>query len=90
MQTLGSTGGTAPEKRPGGFAVAFDAAGIVQKLSCVSEAAALPRGTVVGDRHGGLTFTDAVAAALESRSHGGWQEVETPGGETWTVIVLNR
>jgi crotonobetainyl-CoA:carnitine CoA-transferase CaiB-like acyl-CoA transferase len=89
METLGSIGGSAPAKRIG-FATAFDAAGIVQKIACVKDAAALPRGTVVGDRHGGLTFTDAVAAALESRSHGGWQEVETPAGETWTVIVLNK
>ncbi len=89
MPTLGSTGGSSSTKRLG-FAIAFDAAGIVQKVSSTKEAAALPRGAVVGDRHGGLTFTDAVAAALETRSHGGWQEIETPSGETWTVIVLNR
>jgi hypothetical protein len=73
-----------------GFAIALDATGIVQQVGTVREAAALPRGAVVGDRHGGLTFTDAVAAALETRSHGGWQEIEAPSGETWTVIVLNR
>ncbi len=89
METLGSAGGAASTKRMG-LAIAFDAAGIIQKIGSVKEAAALARGTVVGDRHGGLTFTDAVAAALESRSHGGWQEVVTPSGETWTVIVLNR
>lgn len=89
MQTPGSANGSVSTKRMG-FAVAFDAAGIVQSVSSVREAAALPRGAVVGDRHGGLTFTDAVAAALEARSHGGWQEAQTPSGETWTVIVLNR
>jgi hypothetical protein len=73
-----------------GFAVALDAGSIVQGVASVREATALPRGTVIGDRHGGLTFTDAVAAALEARSHGGWQEVETPSGDIWTVIVLNR
>jgi hypothetical protein len=90
METLGGNlSGSAPAKRLG-FAVALDMAGIVQKVGSVKESAALPRGTVVGDRHGGLTFTDAVAAALETRSHGGWQEIETPSGEVWTVIVLNR
>ncbi len=89
METLGSTSGAASAKRVG-FAIALDSAAIVQKVGSVREAATLPRGAVVGDRHGGLTFTDAVAAALESRSHGGWQEIETPSGETWTVIVLNR
>jgi len=68
----------------------LDTSVIVVKVSSVKEARALPAGSVVGDRHGGLTFTDAVAAALESRSTGGWQETPAPGGEIWTVIVLNR
>jgi crotonobetainyl-CoA:carnitine CoA-transferase CaiB-like acyl-CoA transferase len=72
------------------FALGFDTTAIIRKLASPKEARLLPVGTVVGDLHGGLTFTDAVAAALESRSYGGWQEVQTPSGETWTVIVVNR
>lgn len=77
---------------PGGsaFAVTADTSVIMQNVSCVKEARALPVGTVVGDLHGGLTFSDAVAAALEARSVGGWREVRTPSGETWTIIVLDR
>jgi hypothetical protein len=71
-------------------ATVLDISAIVAKVSNVKEARALPAGSVVGDRHGGLTFTDAVAAALESRSAGGWQETSGPEGEIWTVIVLNR
>ncbi|HUB34508.1 MAG TPA: hypothetical protein VMA31_15825 [Bryobacteraceae bacterium] len=76
------------ESRPG-FALAVDTTTIVTKIASVREARALPEGSIVGDLHGGLTFTDAIAAALESRSHGGWQEVQAPGGEIWTVIVIN-
>jgi hypothetical protein len=68
----------------------LDTSVVVVKVSSVREARELPAGSVVGDRHGGLTFTDAVAAALESRSTGGWKETPAPGGEIWTVIVLNR
>jgi len=73
-----------------GTALALDAASIVQKVCNVKEARALPRGSIVGDLHGGLTFSDSVATALEARSAGGWQELKTSLGETWTVIVLNR
>jgi len=71
-------------------ATVLDVTAIVAKIGNVREARALPAGSVVGDRHGGLTFTDAVAAALESRSTGGWHETPGPEGEIWTVIVLNR
>lgn len=71
-------------------ATVLDISAIVAKISNVKEARALPAGSVVGDRHGGLTFTDAIAAALEARSTSGWQEAPGPGGEIWTVIVLNR
>jgi hypothetical protein len=71
-------------------ATVLDVSSIVVKVSSVKEARALPAGSMVGDRHGGLTFTDAVAAALESRSIGGWQEAPSSGGEIWTVIILNR
>jgi len=67
-----------------------DTTAIVTKISNVKEARALPAGTVAGDRHGGLTFSDAIAAALESRSMSGWQEVRIAEGEVWTIIVLNR
>jgi hypothetical protein len=71
-------------------ATVLDISAVIGRVSSVKEARALPAGSVVGDRHGGLTFTDAVAAALESRSSGGWQETPAPSGEIWTVIVLNR
>jgi hypothetical protein len=73
-----------------GAALVLDAATIVRKIANVKEARALPSGAMVGDLHGGLTFTDAVAAALEERSTGGWHELQTAAGETWTVITLNR
>jgi crotonobetainyl-CoA:carnitine CoA-transferase CaiB-like acyl-CoA transferase len=70
-------------------ALEFDASSIVVKISSTTEARALPCGSIVGDLHGGLTFTDAVAAVLESRSNGGWKEV-IAGSATWTVIRLDR
>jgi hypothetical protein len=73
-----------------GAALVLDTASIIQKVANVKEARALPSGSVIGDLHGGLTFTDAVAAALESRSSGGWHELQTSAGETWTLIILNR
>ena len=64
---------------------------VITILKTAAEARALPRGSIVGDSHGGLTFCDAVANALESRSLGGWQEVEVaPGGDRWTVIFVDR
>ena len=88
MQILGPTTG-ASDNRPA-FALGIDTSVIITKLASVKEAKSLPAGSVVGDLHGGLTFTDAVAAALEARSAGGWQEIQTPAGQIWTVIVLNR
>jgi hypothetical protein len=75
---------------PRAAALSVDISCILQKVGSVTEARALPRGAVIGDRHGGLTFTDVVAAALEARSGGGWQEFRAADGETWTIIVLNR
>jgi len=72
------------------FAVQLDPSSFVTKCSSTKEARQLPRGAVVGDRNGGLTFTDEVASVLESRSHSGWLEVETSPGDRWTIIVLNR
>ena len=73
-----------------GAALVIDTASIVRKCANVKEARLLPAGSIVGDLHGGLTFTDAVAAALEARSTGGWHEHQTPTGETWTLIIINR
>jgi len=87
MQSLGPA--TSGENRPA-FAFGIDTESIVNKLANVKEARALPPGSIVGDLHGGLTFTDAVAAALEARSTSGWQEMQVPSGEIWTIIILNR
>lgn len=72
------------------FALGVDLARIVTKVASQREARLLPPGSVVGDLHGGLTFTDLIAAELERRSLGGWQEIQAPSGEIWTVIVVNR
>ena len=67
-----------------------DTSNIITQLASVKEARALPYGSVVGDLQGGLTFTDAVAAALEARSLGGWREVHTAACETWTIIIVDK
>jgi len=67
--------------------IAKDLSKVVTCVTDVREARLLPPGVVVGDRFGGRSFTDNVAAVLEARSHGGWREVifeET----RWTVIEL--
>ena len=63
---------------------------VITTVPSPAEARSLPRGSVVGDLHGGVTFSDAVAAVLEARSHQGWREVDCGLGTAWTVIVLNR
>ena len=72
------------------FAIQLDPSSFVTKCASVAEARSLCAGSVVGDRHGGLTFSDDVAAVLESRSYGGWREVEITAGERWTVIFINN
>ena len=62
---------------------------MITRVTCESEALALPAGTAVGDCWGGRSFTDNVAAVLESRSCKGWCEVEE-GQTRWTFIVLER
>src|SRR5262249_10529287 len=62
---------------------------LITTIENIEAARALPKGSVVGDLYGGLTFSDDVAAVLEARSPGGWQEVEIDG-ESWTVISLDR
>lgn len=79
MQTLGLPG-TAP---------AVDTAAIETRVAGVKEARALPAGCVVGDQHGGLTFSDAVAHVLEARSRNGWVEIQAQG-QVWTIIILTR
>lgn len=86
MKTMAETGAI-PHRA--GCAPALDHASIVTKVASVSEAHSLPAGALVGDLHGGLTFTDVVAAELEARSVEGWREVQGPGGEIWTVILLD-
>lgn len=72
------------------FALQLDASSFITKCCTVQDARALPPGSIVGDLHGGLTFTDDVAAALESRSLGGWQEIEPVVGQRWTIIALTH
>ena len=69
----------------------IDLSHIVTRIASVREARALPAGSIVGDLHGGLTFSDAVAAALEARSLQGWREVQAPQtSEAWTIIRLDK
>jgi crotonobetainyl-CoA:carnitine CoA-transferase CaiB-like acyl-CoA transferase len=89
MQNLGPALSDGSANRPA-FGVAIDTSSIVTKLGSIKEARALPPGSIVGDLHGGLTFTDAVASALEGRSSSGWQELQASSGEIWTIIVVNR
>jgi hypothetical protein len=71
------------------FALKLDASSFVTRCANAEEARTLVPGCIVGDRHGGLTFTDEVAAIFESRSLGGWQEIEAAPGDRWTIILLN-
>lgn len=73
------------------FRLGLDMSAVISRVANVKEARSLPRGSVVGDQHGGLTFSDLIASALEARSRYGWQEVEpVPGGNRWTIIILDR
>ena len=89
MQILG-TGSTAVSEGRQAYALGIDPSNITTRVATVKEARALPCGSVVGDLQGGLSFSDSVAAALEARSTSGWQEMQTPTKETWTVIILDR
>jgi hypothetical protein len=91
MEILGPmTGAGAGAAMQPAFSSQQDMSCVITVLSSVEAARALPAGSVVGDPHGGLTFNDAVASALEARSLAGWQEVEAAPGQIWTVILLNR
>jgi hypothetical protein len=63
---------------------------VITAVRNVEEARALPPGSLVGDSHGGVTFSDAVAWVLEQRSIGGWNDVPARNAPRWTVIYLNR
>ncbi len=62
---------------------------IITSVPTIEAARSLPICSVVGDMYGGLTFSDAVAAVLESRCAEGWREA-TVEGKSWTIIVLHR
>jgi hypothetical protein len=62
---------------------------IITAVADVSAARALPSGATVGDIYGGRSFTDNVAAILESRSYVGWHEIEV-GDQRWTVIEIAK
>ena len=83
------TGGAGAARKPA-FTLGLNMSNVIKTVASVEEARSLPQGTVVGDPHGGLTFSDIVASALEARSLGGWQEIEVSPGDRWTIIVLNR
>jgi hypothetical protein len=90
MAILGPATASATGAHPA-FRLGLDMSVVISHLSSVEEVRSLPRGSVVGDLHGGLTFNDAIAAALERRSRIGWREIEAvPGGDRWTIIVLDR
>lgn len=79
------TGAHAPDQS------ALDQKRVITAVRNVEEARALPPGSLVGDSHGGLTFSDAVACVLEERSACGWTDVRTHDASSrWTVIYLNR
>ncbi len=61
---------------------------IVMTLTQASDVKSLPKGTVVGDVHGGRSFSDNVAVALERRSHCGWRDCMEEG-QRWTLIELD-
>jgi len=73
----------------GNSAGAAGAREIITTITSPAEARALPPGVVVGDSHAGVTFSDAVAHVLESRSLQGWREVSI-NETSWTVIEVNR
>ena len=84
------TSGTNVPATPQAAGIGIDLSNLITRIASVKDARELPMGSVIGDLQGGLTFTDAVAAALEARSDGGWREVQSSQCETWTVIVMDR
>jgi hypothetical protein len=75
----------------GGAGIQIDFSSVVTKVQTKDEARALPTGSIVGDKYGGVTFSDAIAAELEKRSRFGWRDVVCSEDQSrWTVIILNR
>jgi hypothetical protein len=70
-------------------ACTFNFNNIVTRVEDATEAKSLPSGVFVGDTCGGRSFTDNVAAVLESRSFAGWREVQD-GQQSWTIILLAK
>ena len=70
-------------------AYTFNFNNIVTHVEDATEAKSLPSGVFVGDTCGGRSFTDNVAAVLESRSFAGWREVQD-GQQNWTIILLAK
>jgi hypothetical protein len=90
MEILGHmTGGAGAAQKPA-FTLGMNMSNVIRTIASVEEVRGLPQGSIVGDTHGGLTFSDVIASALEARSLGGWQEIEASPGDRWTIIVLNR
>ena len=90
MEILGHMTGGAGAARQPAFTLGVNMSTVIKTIASVDEVRALPQGAVVGDPHGGLTFSDAIASALEARSLSGWQEIEVAPGDRWTIIVLSR
>ena len=65
--------------------------GVITTVRSIEEARALPAGSLVGDDHGGVTFSDAVAYVLEQRSACGWTDVQLPTSMIVSMVIyLNR
>ena len=89
MEFLG-TSSSAGAAMQGETTTCLDVSTVITRVSTIEDARALPQGALIGDQHGGLTFSDAIAYVLEKRSCQGWMEIEGPDGNRWTVIRLNR
>ena len=66
-----------------------DFTSLVTQIADTAEVNDLPKGSIVGDQFGGRSFNDTVAAALERRSQGGWQDI-VDGQQCWTVICVEK
>jgi hypothetical protein len=66
-----------------------DLSSLVTQVADATQVRELPKGSIVGDQVGGRSFTDNIAAALERRSNGGWQDLDN-GDQRWTVIRIEK
>ncbi len=67
----------------------FSSLTVITNIPDVTSAKTLPSGILVGDTCGGRTFSDNIAAVLESRSHEGWRDIDIEDTH-WTVIRLSH